>query len=115
MPHFIIDCSATIVKRIPTRQLLRLVHDTAASSGLFEAKDIKVRLRSFEEYTIGTDDCDFIHVFANIMEGRTTEQKKALSESIVGQLKALFPAVPVISMNVRDFEKDTYCNRNLIP
>ena len=57
---------------------------------------------------------DFVQVFANIMEGRTDEQKAALSKSIVSTLKSMFPDVPVISMNVREFERATYTNRDLI-
>jgi 5-carboxymethyl-2-hydroxymuconate isomerase len=53
-------------------------------------------------------------VFANIMEGRTTEQKKALSENVARTLKELLPAVEIISMNIRDFEKATYCNATMI-
>ena len=52
--------------------------------------------------------------FANIMEGRTTEQKKALSEKVIHALKELLPAVVIISMNIRDFEKATYCNAEMI-
>jgi len=46
----------------------------------------------------------FIHVFADIMEGRTTEQKKMLSERVVCAIKTLVPMVEIISMNVREFE-----------
>ena len=41
-------------------------------------------------------------------------QKKALSEKVVRALKGLLPAVDVISMNIRDFEKATYCNATMI-
>lgn len=56
----------------------------------------------------------FVHVFANIMEGRTQEQKKVLSEKVVRALKELLPAVEIISMNIRDFEKATYCNATIV-
>jgi 5-carboxymethyl-2-hydroxymuconate isomerase len=48
------------------------------------------------------------------MEGRTTEQKADLSHRIVSKLKELFPSVPVISMNVEEFERATYNNLNSI-
>ena len=48
------------------------------------------------------------------MEGRTEEQKKALSERVVRSLKDLLPTVDIVSMNVRDFEKATYCNATMI-
>jgi len=48
------------------------------------------------------------------MEGRTTGQKAGLSKRIIAKLKSLFPDVPVVSMNVSEFEKATYCNRDMI-
>ena len=56
----------------------------------------------------------FVHVFANIMEGRTQEQKQRLSAEIVRTLKRLLPTVDIISLNVRNFEKATYCNAPMI-
>lgn len=114
MPHFIIDCSENILKLKTAEEILRAVHDTAESTLLFKQGDIKVRIKTYEHFTVGNTKNDFIHVFGNIMEGRTTEQKADLSKRIITKLKAMFPDVPVISMNVRDFEKATYTNRNLI-
>jgi 5-carboxymethyl-2-hydroxymuconate isomerase len=53
-------------------------------------------------------------VFAYIMEGRTSEQKSVLSTSIVRKLKSMYPDVPVISMNVMEFERATYANRKMV-
>lgn len=112
MPHFILDCSPEILAAQDRKHLLQSVWDVAQASGLFNPADIKTRLRVFDDYITGGGDDPFIHVFAYIMEGRTVEQKSALSQSVVGKLKSMFPDVPVISMNVMDFEKATYANRN---
>lgn len=114
MPHFVIDCSENILRMKSPDEILREIHDTADLTGLFKKGDIKVRIRSFEHYTVGNGKADFIHVFGNIMEGRTVEQKANLSREIVTKLKSMFPDVPVISINIREFEKASYCNRNLV-
>jgi 5-carboxymethyl-2-hydroxymuconate isomerase len=114
MPHFVIDCSENILRLVSPEDILREVHDTADATGLFKKGDIKVRIRAFEYYTVGNTKADFIHVFGNIMEGRTLEQKADLSRQIVAKLKSMFTEVPVISINIREFEKATYCNRNMI-
>lgn len=114
MPHFVIDCSPQVLKLQSPAELLRAVHDTAEASQLFTKGDIKVRINAFTHYTVGNTDNDFIHVFGNIMEGRNTAQKAALSRDIISMLKSMFPDVPVISMNVADFEKATYCNRKMV-
>jgi len=113
MPHFVIDCSANVLKLKAPEEVIRAVHDTAEATRLFATGDIKVRINSYDHYTVGNTDNDFIHVFGHIMEGRNTNQKSELSKDIVYMLKSMFPDVPVISMNIVDFEKATYFNRKM--
>ena len=114
MPHFVIDCSENILSLKSAEEILKEVHDTADKTGLFAKGDIKVRIRAFKDYTVGNTKEDFIHVFGNIMEGRTTKQKGDLSKEIIKKLKSMFADVPVISINIREFEKETYCNRKMV-
>ena len=114
MPHFVIDCSENIIKIKSPKEIIQKVHDTAESTGLFDKGDIKVRINPFEYYNNGNTIEDFIHIFANIMEGRTVSQKKNLSERIITELKSMFSDVPIISINLRDFEKATYCNKSMV-
>ncbi len=114
MPHFVIDCSENIIQLKSPKAVMQKVFDTAESTHLFDQKDIKVRMNPFTHYNNGNTSDDFIHIFANIMEGRTTSQKRDLSEKMVRELKKLFPNVPIISINIRDFEKATYCNKSMV-
>lgn len=110
MPHFVIDCSENIIKLKSPQDIMQKVYDAAEITNLFDKGDIKVRINPFKHYNIGNHD-NFIHVFANIMQGRNTTQKNILSKKIVGVLNSMFPDVPIISMNIRDFEAKTYCNK----
>jgi 5-carboxymethyl-2-hydroxymuconate isomerase len=114
MPHFILHCSSDVITQVHIEVILKEVYYTAARTKLFELNDIKVRIQPFDHYDVGNERKNFIHVFAHIMEGRTTEQKADLSHRVVSKLKELFPSVPVISMNVAEFEKATYNNLNSI-
>ena len=114
MPHFVIDCSKEIIKLKSPENIIQKVFDTANSTGLFIPEEIKVRINPFQYYTTGNTQDNFIHVFANIMEGRNSEQKANLSRQIVSELKIMFPNVSIISINIRDFEKATYCNREMV-
>ena len=114
MPHFVIDCSPGVLTRRHPDGILKEVHRIADESGLFDVANIKIRIREYEHYLVAGERSDFIHVFANILEGRTTEQKAALSCAIVARLTEMFPEVPVISINVREFERATYMNRSLL-
>ena len=114
MPHFVIDCSEDIIAMKSPEEIMQNVYNTAESTQLFDEGDIKVRINTYKLYNIGNTKNDFIHIFANIMEGRTTSQKAKLSKAVVTELKNMFPKVPIISINIRDFEKATYCNKSMI-
>ena len=114
MPHFIVDCSENILELKDPKEILDEVFESAFSTGLFSRDAIKVRLNPFKHSLVLGGDLDFIHVFGNIMEGRTTEQKADLSRKIVFKLNQLFPEVPIISMNIRDLEKSSYINKTML-
>jgi 5-carboxymethyl-2-hydroxymuconate isomerase len=114
MPHFIIDCSESILKSHCEEEILTQIQISANSTELFHKKDIKVRINFFKKYSTGDKKEDFIHVFANIMEGRTIKQKANLSKTIVKDLALMFPLVPNIGTNVIEFEKASYFNKNMI-
>jgi len=114
MPHFIIDCSENILKSHSEDEIIKQVHISAVSTELFHKSDIKVRINIFKKYSTGDEKEDFIHVFANIMEGRTIEQKSNLSKTIVKDLSMMLPSVPNIGTNVIEFERATYFNKNML-
>ena len=112
MPHFVVDCSEDILTVHTESTINQKIHDLAYSTGLFDEGDIKVRVNPFKSYLVGNKKEAFIHVFSHIMEGRTVKQKANLSTVIVEALNKMFPEVANIAMNVTDFEKLTYCNKN---
>jgi 5-carboxymethyl-2-hydroxymuconate isomerase len=114
MPHFVIDCSENIIKLKSPEEIMQTVYNTAEASELFDKGDIKVRINPFQYYNIGNTKDDFIHIFANVMEGRNCNQKAELSKKIISNLKLLLPNVAIMSMNIRDFEKSTYCNKTMV-
>ena len=114
MPHFLIDCSETIFELHTEAEIIDKVHLAAKSTELFNENDIKVRVNSFKKYSTGNKIEDFIHVFAHIMEGRSSEQKLGLSKKIVQTLTSMFPNVPNIGANVIEFENENYYNRNML-
>ena len=114
MPHFIIDCSESIISLKSPQEIMQNVYDAAESTQLFDPGDIKVRINPFKYYQIGSTKSDFVHIFTNIMEGRSVQQKVELSKTVVMKLNQMFPGVPILSMNIRDFEEATYFNKTMI-
>ena len=114
MPHFVIDCSENILKLKSPEEIMQNVYNSAESTELFDLGDIKVRINPFQYYNVGNSKDDFIHIFGNILEGRTTIQKSMLSKEIIKNLKVLLPEVPTLSINIIDFEKATYSNKAMV-
>src|SRR5690349_6745088 len=114
MPHFILDCSDTVLEDHTEEDILAQIHAVAHATGLFDEDDIKVRVNPYKTYSVGNKRQDFIHVFGYIMEGRSTAQKADLSKRVVQKLVLMFPKISRIAMNVYDFEKATYWNREML-
>lgn len=114
MPHFIIDCSESVIQQKSPDEIMQAVYDVAEASGLFAEDDIKVRLRPYQYFKLGKNKKDFIHIFGNIMEGRNAEEKANLSKKIIERLNEMFPDISILSINIREFEKATYSNKALI-
>ncbi len=108
------DCSESVFNSHQEEIIIEQIHLVAHATGLFDEGDIKVRINPYQKYSVGNKHQDFIHVFAYIMQGRSTEQKAKLSKEVVTKLVSLFPNIPNIAMNISDFEKATYCNRSLV-
>src|ERR1051325_1225189 len=111
MPHFIIDCSEKIIQQKSPDEIMQAVYDVAEATGLFAANDIKVRLHTYQHFKLGTGKKDFIHIFGNIMEGRSTEQRAKLSRKIIERLNEMFPDISILSINIGEFEQATYSNK----
>ena len=86
MPHFIIECSENIIQQKSPDAVMQAVYDAAEGTRLFAPNDIKVRLRPYQYFKLGKNKKDLIHVFGNIMEGRSIEQKANLSQKIIERL-----------------------------
>jgi 5-carboxymethyl-2-hydroxymuconate isomerase len=114
MPHFVIEFSKNILAQQPAEVIMNTVYDAAVSTGLFAENDVKVRINCYEQYKLGHGKDSFLHIFASIMGGRTTEQKANLSRVIIQKLTPLFTDISFLSMNVADFDPATYCNKALI-
>ena len=113
MPHFVVDCSASLLTTHDADEITEKLHAAANSTGLFAQKNVQVRLNTFDHVRVGNVQKEFIHVFASILEGRTIEQKKALTTAVITTLTEMFPDVDVIGADIRDIEKGTgsYVNK----
>lgn len=114
MPHFIIECSDQVLSVQSGTSITEQVHRAACSTGLFNEDAIQVRVSPFSHYRVGNKSVDFVHVFANILEGRSAEQKLSLSRAVVKELAEMFPDIESISIDIIDLEKGTGFNKTML-
>ena len=112
MPHFVIECPRALDADVDFNHVVEVTAEAARNSGLFTAKDIKVRLNALDYILCGEGKDPFVHVTCAIMSGRTDEQKKALSKLVCQAIHALLPHVMSISAEVRDLKRETYSNKS---
>lgn len=113
MPHLIVECSENILKKETPEDIIQEIYKTVTAIDSFE-NNVMVRIIPYKHFTtLGTND-DFIYIFANILEGRTLENKKKFSKNVVTVLKDMFPDVPKISINIREFERATFVNNSML-
>jgi 5-carboxymethyl-2-hydroxymuconate isomerase len=93
---------------------MRTLHAAAASTGVVQAPDIKIRAISYNDYLVAGIRDGFCHVSVFLLEGRTPEQKLKLSESLRTSLSKMLPRTKSLSVDIRDMDSAAYKKR-LIP
>ncbi|WP_062270547.1 5-carboxymethyl-2-hydroxymuconate Delta-isomerase [Endozoicomonas arenosclerae] len=111
MPHCIIEYSSELEQKYSIKELVSAVHQGAFESGLFKAEDIKTRAYSCNDFQTAQPDQSFVHITVRIMKGRTTEQKKGLSQKVLSAADKLAPKVNILTVEILDIDTDSYSKR----
>lgn len=114
MPHCVIEYSKTLNRLVESRKLVEVVHKGVLESGLFEPGHIRVRASQYEDHVIGYAVNDFIHVTLKILSGRIQQQKKDLTERVLGELDSIGLTSISLTVEVVDIERETY-SRKIVP
>lgn len=109
MPHVIIECPSPYASDALSQALVDSAHDAMMASGLFAAKDIKTRFYCPEVVRVGSgEDAFFVHVTVSLIEGRSLEDRHALSEAMAKALRLVVPDVPQLSVEIRELVRAVY-------
>ena len=111
MPHCVIEYSKTLNSKVKPGELVEVVHSCVVSSGLFEASHIRTRAIVYEDYIIGYPVKDFIHVTLKILSGRNQQQKKGLTDLVLGELEKIVSTSVSLTVEVIDIERETYSRK----
>jgi 5-carboxymethyl-2-hydroxymuconate isomerase len=111
MPHAIIEYSDNLKTEFQSGRISGSVHTVLTESGLFKPQDIRTRAYETHDFLVGNklQNGRFVHIIVYLMEGRTVEQKRSLSQSIVDRLCPMLKNVDFISADIRELATDVYC------
>lgn len=84
------------------------VFHAAMDSGLFEAKDIKVRMLSFSEFLPIDGKTTFVHVTLRLLAGRSVETRRVLSQQVFDRIQALGLTALATTVEIVEIERETY-------
>ncbi len=108
MPHIIIEFSSDIASDSQIGVMLDAVHQAAVASGLFDASHVRVRAYPAHLYRVGGSIDPFLHAQVRIHPGRSTEQKKNLSNAILEAMRECQRTAHSITVEIIEMERASY-------
>ena len=111
MPHCIIEYSKDLESSFQPEKLIEAVQNGALKSGLFEPGHIRTRSIAYENFIAGYEVQSFIHVTLRILSGRNQQQKKNLSERVLGELEKVDLSSISLTVEVHDIERKSYSKK----
>jgi 5-carboxymethyl-2-hydroxymuconate isomerase len=121
MPHFTIEYSANIDKRVDMAKVVELVRKAAAETGIFPLGGIRVRAIRCEHYAIadGNPNLGFLSMVLRLGEGRDLAARRKAGEHIFKALSSHLDPVfaqskLALSFDMQINDKETSWKRNNI-
>ena len=121
MPHFTIEYSANLDKRVDMAAVVELVRKAAVETGIFPIGGIRVRAIKCEHYAIGDGNpqLSFLSMVLRLGEGRDLPARKKAGEHIFKALSAHLDPVFAnskfaLSFDMQINDKETSWKRNNI-
>ena len=121
MPHFTIEYSANLDKRVDMSKLVEVVRKAAVETGIFPLGGIRVRTVRCEHYAIadGNPNLGFLDMVLRLGEGRDLATRKKAGEHVFKALSAHLDPVfaqskCALSFDMQINDKETSWKRNNI-
>jgi len=121
MPHFTIEYSANIDKRVDMAKIVELVRKAAVETGIFPLGGIRVRAIRCEHYAIadGNPNLGFLSMVLRLGEGRDLAARRKAGEHVFTALSSHLDPVFAkskfsLSFDMQINDKETSWKRNNI-
>jgi len=111
MPHCIIEYTRNLEPALDIQQLVNVAFESIEKTDIFNRSAIKTRAIPLDYFKSGLDRDDYIHITVKILPGRTTEQKKILTQSVIDGISAIVGRTKSLSVEVVDLDGDSYNKR----
>ena len=121
MPHFTIEYSANLDKRVDMAKIVEIVRKAAVETGIFPLGGIRVRAIKCEHYAIadGNPNLGFLDMVLRLGEGRDLATRKKAGEHVFKALSTHLDPVFAqskfaLSFDMQINDKETSWKRNNI-
>jgi 5-carboxymethyl-2-hydroxymuconate isomerase len=107
MPHILLEYSAPNLTP-HADALLRAAYDAVVASGLFQYESIKARHIAYDAFILPQGAQSFAHIAVKILDGRTLEQRSAVSDAVFAAVQATGIAIATLSIALHEMDGTTY-------
>lgn len=121
MPHFTIEYSANLDRKVDVPGLCEAIRKAALETGMFNEGGIRVRAIRCDAYAVADAHPDnaFVDIAIKVAEGRPLETRKAAGEAIFDVVSAYLAALLeaphfALSMQMREMDPQTSWKKNSI-
>ncbi len=115
MPHLILEYSDNLEMPVVAEEIFKPLHTALVEFPPIKLADIKSRAIPCENYYIGagTPESVFIHLTVKILTGRSLEERRRMSQRMLGLLEAFFAGAMVkqpcdITVDICEMERQSY-------
>lgn len=113
MPHVTLEHTAGCGAEVDFAALLPRLNRVVADAIGTAIDNCKARVLRLERYQVGeaAPSAEFVHVDLLVLEGRSTQARRATSDAVLALLREAFAAdgeTLQITVNVRDIERAVY-------
>ena len=122
MPHFSIEYSSNLEKKIDIRELCNTLRLAGIETGVFPTKGIRVRAICCNHYSIADDNPEngFLDISVRLREGRDIEIRKKATQHIFEAAKKFLNSILenhpfALSLEMRNIDPELSPKINSIP
>ena len=110
MPHIVIEYSVSLKPQLDITNVMQSCVQILTKSKQFDPSAIKARALSYSDVILAENVTDFVHVTLSIIEGRSVDIRRQLTQSVYRQLRTLIPQDSiVVTVDLKEINKATYC------